>query len=64
MCLHIYTLPPYMAAGRKSEAQAAAKEIYRIKPDFSLDSWFKVAALKEGPELDRLLDLFRQAGLK
>jgi adenylate cyclase len=60
--IHIASL--YMAVGRRSEAQAAAKEIYRIDPNFSLDSWNKVAAMKEGPERDRLHDLFRQAGLK
>jgi adenylate cyclase len=54
----------YMYAGRQAEARAAAAEVYRINPNFSLENFSKVYATKEGPERDRLFDALRKAGLK
>jgi tetratricopeptide (TPR) repeat protein len=54
----------YMDAGRKAEARAAAAEVYRIDPNFSLENWSKGYPLKEGPEKDRYEEALRKAGLK
>jgi adenylate cyclase len=54
----------YMYAGREAEARAAAAEVYRIDPNFSLEYFSKVTPIKEGPEKDRWLEALRKAGLK
>jgi adenylate cyclase len=54
----------YMELDRQAEARAAALEVYRIDPNFSLEYLLKVSATKEGPERDRYFDDLRKAGLK
>ena len=60
--IHLTAL--YMAAGRTAEARAAALEVYRINPNFSLENYSKALPMKEGPEKDRYFDALRKAGLK
>ena len=54
----------YSYAGREAEARAAAAEVQRIDPNFSLIRYAKEIPWKEGPRRDRILDALRQAGLK
>ena len=61
---NIYLASLYMYAGREDEARAAAAEIQRINPNFSLEKFIKFWPMKEGPERDRLIDALRKAGLK
>jgi len=51
----------YMRAGREDEAKAAAVEVQRIHPGFSLVNYYERAPLKEGPKRDQLIDLMRRA---
>jgi adenylate cyclase len=60
--IHLTAL--YMDAGRKAEARAAAAEVYRINPNFSLENFSKILPMKDGPEKDRYFDDLRKAGLK
>jgi hypothetical protein len=54
----------YMEAGRTVEARAAAAEVYRIDPNFSLVNYTKISPMKEGSEKDRYYEAMRKAGLK
>jgi hypothetical protein len=49
--------------GREEEARAAAAEVRRISPKFSLDRMAKVTAFKQ-PSAERMIDDLRKAGLK
>ena len=61
---YIVLVSLYAYAGREDEARAAAAEIQRIDPKFSLEKFAKGSAWKEGPRRDRFIDSLRQAGLK
>ena len=54
----------YNFAGRKDEARAAAAEVMRVDPNFSLIKYFKGIPWKEGPRREQILDSLRQAGLR
>ena len=54
----------YSYAGRENEARAAAAEVLRIAPNFSIDGVVKEIPWKEGPKKDRVIDALRKAGLK
>jgi adenylate cyclase len=51
-------------AGRKEEAQIAAREILRINPKFSVERYASTQPLKDKVAKDRMLDALRNAGLK
>jgi hypothetical protein len=61
---HITLITLYIYAGREDEARAAAAEILRINPNFSLIKYAKQMPWKEGPKKERMLDALRKAGLK
>ena len=54
----------YSMLGRKEEARAAAKELIKIDPEFSVDRWAKTAPLKNKDKLKEMIDSFRMAGLR
>jgi len=54
----------YVLAGKKQEAQEAAKEILRIQPEFSLKKFKKFSTLKDKAEISRHIGALREAGLK
>ncbi len=54
----------YSSSGRGAEAAAAAKEVLRINPQFSVEAHPKVLFYKNKADLDRELAALRQAGLK
>lgn len=51
------------ALGRAEEAQWAAREALRVKPDFNLSEFAKSQPYKERKHLDRLISRLRNAGL-
>ena len=61
---YIVLVSLYAYAGREDEARAAAAEIQRIDPKFSVEKFAKGSAWKEGPRRDRFLNSLRQAGVK
>jgi len=53
----------YIRLGREEEARAAAAEIRRINPKFSLESYAKILPFPQ-PIADRVIEDLRKAGLK
>jgi len=54
----------YMELGREEEARAAAQELLRGEPKFSLSSWEYDRNYKRPEDADRLYSALREAGLK
>ena len=61
---HVCLAATYSMMGREKEAHAEAKEVLRINPKFSVDSWAMRTALKDQSEIDKIADALRKAGLK
>jgi adenylate cyclase len=53
----------YVLAGREEEARAAAAEVMRIDPGFSLERWAKTHPLRQ-ERVNQLVEAWRKAGLK
>jgi hypothetical protein len=53
----------YIRLGKEKEAQAAAAEILRINPKFSLERYAKMLPFPQ-PIADRIVEDLRKAGLK
>jgi len=51
-------------AGREGEARAAAAEVLKINPNFSLEQYAKVLPFKDRYQVDCAIDGLRKAGLK
>jgi tetratricopeptide (TPR) repeat protein len=54
----------YSAAGREEEARATAKEILKINPKFSVESYSKARAYKKQEDKELFIGGLRKAGLK
>jgi tetratricopeptide (TPR) repeat protein len=54
----------YAELGREAEARAAAAELLRLDPNFSLEAWKQQAPFKDPAVLERHIAALRQAGLK
>ncbi|HSB05043.1 MAG TPA: tetratricopeptide repeat protein [Thermodesulfobacteriota bacterium] len=54
----------YGMAGREKEARAAAVEVLKINPNFSLEKLEKIHPYKDIPEKKRYFDALRKVGLK
>jgi len=61
---HIGLTGTYSMMGRDADAQAQAKEVLRINPNFSMESFSKRAAYKNMDDWNRYMDALRKAGLK
>jgi hypothetical protein len=53
----------YAALGRDAEAQAAAAEILRIKPRFTLKAYSSYVPYADDGDQQRRVDLLRKAGV-
>jgi len=53
----------YSLAGRDEEARAAAKEVLRISPNFSVARYQRVSPHKDRAMAKRFCDALRKAGL-
>jgi tetratricopeptide (TPR) repeat protein len=60
---YIHMAISYIRLGREGEARAAAAEILRVNPKFSLESYAKMLPFKK-PVADRVVEDLREAGLK
>jgi adenylate cyclase len=49
---------------REAEARAAAEEVLKIMPNFSVDGWRKNLAFKDNDQIDLAMNALRKAGLK
>jgi len=54
----------YSMMGRDADARAQAKEVLRIDPNFSVDSYSKRWGYKNKDDWNRYMDALRKAGLK
>jgi hypothetical protein len=60
---YIWLSMAYVDAGREEEARAAAAELLKLKPKFSVKRFAKALPYKDPAELKRALDGLRKAGL-
>ncbi|MBS3919307.1 MAG: tetratricopeptide repeat protein [Deltaproteobacteria bacterium] len=61
---NIFLTATYSMMGRGKEARAAAAEVLKINPRFSLEQFAKVHPYKDPATKDRYIDSLRKAGLK
>jgi adenylate cyclase len=61
---HVSLACTYTLMGRGNDAEAAAAEILRIDPDFSVQDYAKALPYKEMTDLNRVIEALRKAGLK
>jgi tetratricopeptide (TPR) repeat protein len=64
MRAHIGLTATYSLAGREEEARAAAAEVLRINPKFSLEHVVKTLPFKNKADTELHIDSLRKAGLK
>src|SRR4030042_5432942 len=61
---YIVLASTFSMAGREKEPRAAAAEVLRINPKFSLEHFQKIHPYKDSATKDRYMDSLRKAGLK
>jgi adenylate cyclase len=60
---HLFLAACYSCLGRDAEATAATKEVLRINPKFTIDSYAKRLRYKDKADIEREVDALRKAGL-
>jgi TolB-like protein/Tfp pilus assembly protein PilF len=60
---HTFLAASYISLNRQAEATAAAREVLRINPKFSLESYAKRLPYKNKADIDKYIAALRQAGL-
>ncbi|MCP2500676.1 MAG: adenylate/guanylate cyclase domain-containing protein [Deltaproteobacteria bacterium] len=63
MIVHFMATTVFSACGKEKEARKTAKELLRINPKFSAESFAKRLPQKDQKEKDRIVDALRKAGL-
>ena len=53
----------YAHLGKMSEAQAAAREVFRLHPGFTISQWLERPPFRQAPVLERYVEGLRKAGL-
>lgn len=61
---HIRLAACYSSLGRDLGATAATKEVLRINPKFSIESYAKTFPYKDNADVEREIAALRKAGLK
>jgi TolB-like protein/Tfp pilus assembly protein PilF len=61
---HLALTMAYSVSGRDEEARAAAAEVLRIEPKFSVEYFSKTIVYKRQTDRDRFIEALRKAGLK
>jgi adenylate cyclase len=61
---HAFLAASYSSLGREAEATAAVKEVLRVNPEFSLESYAKILPYKYEADIERYIAALRMAGLK
>ena len=64
MLAHTGLAATYSLLGREEEARAAAAEVLRIEPKFSVEYIVKTLPFKNEADTERLVNALRKAGLK
>jgi TolB-like protein/Flp pilus assembly protein TadD len=60
---HAFLAASYSSLGREAEANAAAEQVLRINPKFSLESYAKTLPYKNKADIERYVAALRNAGL-
>ncbi|MDH3573436.1 MAG: tetratricopeptide repeat protein [Desulfobacteraceae bacterium] len=60
---HAFLAASYISLDKEPEAVAAAEEVLRINPKFSLESYAKTLPYKNKADIDRYVSALRKAGL-
>ena len=61
---HLSLAAQYAELGRDEQARAEVREVLRLHPKFSLDSFAKTLTFNDQSFVNRRLELMRKAGLK
>jgi tetratricopeptide (TPR) repeat protein len=61
--VHLWLAAAYAQCGQLTEAQAAADDVRRIEPGFTINRWKITAAYKDQTAAEHLFDGLRKAGL-
>ena len=64
MLAYLQLVTAYSMAGQEQEARAAAAEVMKINPKFSLEQYAKTLYFKNKTDTDRTIEALRKAGLK
>jgi adenylate cyclase len=62
--IYLQLTAAYSMMGREEEARAAAAEVMKINPKFSLEWYAKTIYFKNQTDIDKTIDALRKAGLK
>jgi adenylate cyclase len=62
--IYLQLTAAYIMMGREEEARAAAIEVMKINPKFSLEWYAKTIYFKNQNDIDKTIDALRKAGLK
>jgi adenylate cyclase len=60
---HVYITACYSSMGRDEEATAAAQEVLRLNPKFTIESWAKRLNYKDKADIEREVAALQMAGL-
>ena len=60
---HLWLAAAYAQLGQLMEARAAAAEVLRIEPGFTIDRWKRTAVYKNPEDAEHLFDGLRKVGL-
>ncbi|MGD8766125.1 MAG: tetratricopeptide repeat protein, partial [Desulfobacteraceae bacterium] len=60
---HAFLAACYSSSNRQAEAESAAKEVLRINPNFTLESYAKTLPYKNKADVERYVAALRKAGL-
>ena len=60
---YVMTTAVYGSCGREEEARKTAREVLRLSPKFSSESFARILPYKNAKDLDRVIDGLRKAGL-
>ena len=60
---HAFLAACYSSLDRQAEAESAAKEVLRIDPKFTLESYTKTLPYKNKADIERYVAVLRKAGL-
>ncbi len=63
IAFHLFLAASYAASGREAEAKAAAKEVLKLNPNFTLSAYAGFIGHRDKADLDRDLLWMRAAGL-
>jgi hypothetical protein len=61
---HLWLAAAYAQSGEIANAKAAATEVLRIEPGFTIDKWKCTAAYRNPADAEHLFDGLRKAGLR